>query len=387
MRAFLLVAVLALAGTADAQIPAGSETPPSAKYAGRVISNVRVLTEGREPADPVLLDFVETRRGQPLAMSAVRESIAHLFSLGRFEDVRVDASDAPDGVELTYNLIPLHTVDEIDYEGNLDLSEGLLRQTIRDRYGAAPRPGRREDMVRTLQELYRDRGYYRTTIKPVATVRHDPDETLLTFHIDAGPRARVGDIIVEGDPVVSRSEFLDRVGVSRGEPYQRMEIQRRLDAFVDRLRQRGHYEATGTHRASTSPDGLVADLTFDIHAGAVVTLTFEGDPIPKDRLDDLVTIRREGSVDEDLLEDTDRRIASYLHQQGYGKATVTHERKEVDSTLAIVFRINRGLLYRVAGEVEITGNTSIPTAELRPLVRIQPGDVFVAAQLDAAVTA
>jgi outer membrane protein assembly complex protein YaeT len=389
MRALVLLAVLAVATPARAQsteAEPGTE-PPGAKYAGRVISDVRILLEGREAADPVLLDFVETRRGQPLAMSAVRESIAHLFSLGRFEDVQVEASDSADGVELTYNLVPLHAVADVDYEGNLGLSEGLLQRTIRDRYGATPRPGRRADMAYTLQELYRDRGYYRPTIRPIATVRHDPDRTLLTFEIDAGPRARIGDITIEGDIMVPEREFLDRVDITRGGPYERVRVQDRLSSFMNRLRQKGYYEATGTHRATTSPDGLVADLVFEVHPGPAVTVSFEGDPVPGDQLDDLVSIQREGTVDEDLLEDTDRRIADYLHQQGYWKASVTHQRKEEGSALAIVFRIARGLLYRAAGDVEITGNRAIPAEELRPLVRMQAGDVFVASRLDAAITA
>jgi outer membrane protein assembly complex protein YaeT len=388
MRALILLAVLAVAGPVRAQSSDGAGQPAAAKYAGRVVSNVRVLTEGRDPAEPVLLEFIQTRRGEPLAIAAVRDSIAHLFSLGRFEDVRVDAVEAAGGVELTYNVIPLHTVDEVEYEGDLGLSKGLLRRTIRERYGASPRPGRQEDMARTLAELYRDRGYFLATIKPVATVRHDPDETRLTFHIDAGPRARIGDISIEGDTVVPRPEFLNRVGVSPGDPYERPEVQQHLDDFVERLRQRGYYEATGTHRATTSADALVADLRFDVHAGPAVTVTFEGDPLSRDKLDDLVTIRREGSVDEDLLEDIDRRIADYLHQQGYWKASVTHARQEDgDSRLAIVFRIRRGLLYRLAGEVEITGNRSIAIERLRPLVTLEPGDVFIESRLDAALNA
>ena len=384
MRALIFLTVLVVAGPVHAQNT--DHEPPSAKYAGRVIADVRIVMEGRA-ADPVLLEFVETRRGQPLAVAAVRESIAHLFSLGRFEDVQVEAVEGSAGVELTYNVIPLHAVDEIEYQGDLELPEGLLRQTVRDRYGATPRPGRREDMARTLADLYRDRGYFRATIKPVASVEHEPDRTLLTFHIDAGPRARVDDITIEGQTVVPEREFLTRVDVARGEPYERAEVQRRLDDFLDRLRQKGYYEATGTHRATTSEDGLTVDLAFDMHPGHVVTIGFEGDRIEKDRVDDLVTIRREGSVDEDLLEDTDRRIETHFHQQGYWKASVTHERKETDTALAIVFRIQRGLLYRVAADVEITGNRGVRIEELRPLVEIEPGDVFLAPQLDKATAA
>ena len=389
MRGLILPVLLALATTASAQgtPPVSTLDPPGAKYAGRIITTVRLAMEEHETKDPVLLDLVETRTGQPLAVASVRESIAHLFSLGRFEDVQVDAVESSTGVDLTYYLVPLHTVDRVDFTGSLGLPEGLLRRTIRERYGAAPRPGRRAEMARTLEDLYRDRGYYYSKIRPLATVRHDPDRTSLVFEIDAGPRARIGAIKIEGDTSVTEREFLDRVDVAPGIAYQRSQVEEHLSSFVARLRQKGFYEATATHRATTSPDGHVADLVFDVHAGPAVTVTFEGDRIPRDDLDDLVTIQREGSVDEDLLEDTDRRIASHLHQQGYWKATVSHARKESDDTLAVVFRINRGLLYRVAADVSIIGNHAVPIEELRPLVKLERGQVYVASLLDSAIAA
>ena len=37
---------------------------------------------------------------------------------------------------------------------------------------------------------------------------------------------------------------------------------------------------------------------------------------------ELVPVRREGSVDEDLLEDSKRAIEAYLHDQGYRDVVV-----------------------------------------------------------------
>ena len=61
-------------------------------YIGKPIASVRLLVEGRETTEASLVRVIETRVGQPLAMSAVRDTITHLFSLGRFDDVRVDAT-------------------------------------------------------------------------------------------------------------------------------------------------------------------------------------------------------------------------------------------------------------------------------------------------------
>ena len=53
-------------------------------------------------------------------MPAVRETITHLYSLGRFEDIRVDATPA-DGnrVELRFELSPVHPVTKIEFTGSL----------------------------------------------------------------------------------------------------------------------------------------------------------------------------------------------------------------------------------------------------------------------------
>ena len=84
-------------------------------YLGRPVASVRLMIEGRETTDPVLTKIVETASGQPLSMGQVRSSITHLFSLGRFEDVRVDAVLESGSVALRYDLVPIHPVGRIRF--------------------------------------------------------------------------------------------------------------------------------------------------------------------------------------------------------------------------------------------------------------------------------
>src|SRR5262249_9012501 len=77
-------------------------------YIGKPVASVRFVLEGREVNEPTFSELVETAVGQPLSMVEVRESIAQLFSLGRFEDVAVDASLESGRVALRYVLTPVH---------------------------------------------------------------------------------------------------------------------------------------------------------------------------------------------------------------------------------------------------------------------------------------
>ena len=117
-------------------------------YLGKPVASVRLAAEGRDTTDPKLLEMVETRVGRPLTMLDVRESIAHLFSMGRFEGVVVHADVAGAGVALRYELVPVHPIERIEFAGTLDapgIDENGLREAVVDsvRRGAVGVPAPR----------------------------------------------------------------------------------------------------------------------------------------------------------------------------------------------------------------------------------------------------
>jgi outer membrane protein assembly complex protein YaeT len=62
--------------------------------------------------------------------------------------------------------------------------------------------------------------------------------------------------------------------------------------------------------------------------------------------------------------------------------------QQTDELLTIVFSVRKGPVYRVAPEgVRITGNSAVSLDEIRPLLVLQPGDLYVASHLDATVGA
>ncbi|MDQ3347623.1 MAG: hypothetical protein M3545_06615, partial [Acidobacteriota bacterium] len=393
----ILFLILLLPAAALAQPP--GRPAGAAAYIGKTIVEIRLVSEGRPAVDAAAADLIETRAGEPLSMAAVRESITHLFGLGRFQDVRVDASDVPGGVLLRYDLVPLHTVQRVDFRlatgarepdggKRLGLDAGLLRRTMVNRYGASPPVGRAPEVSRTLEQLYAEHGFLRAAVSPVAIEEHDPDRTLLAFEIAPGPRAVVGAVQIEGTPAERREEFLARVHAVPSAPYRPLDISAGLSSYVRGLHRSGRYEASASYRARPSPDGTVVDLTLFVQTGRRVTVAYRGDPIPRDRLAELVPLAREGSVAEDLIEDSVQRIKQYLNQQGYWKAEATVDRDEGDGTLAIVFTIRRGAQYRVARGVDVHGNRSVPIEQLRPaLVKLGNNDIFVESSLGEAVRA
>jgi outer membrane protein insertion porin family len=380
-----------------APVVSAGQPSPAAAFVGRTISHVELIVEGKPIDDTMLLGLIESPAGSPLSMATVRETIAHLYSLGRFQEVSVEAAAEGDGVRLTYQLVPVHSVMRIEFSGNLGLSQSSLRHAVVDRFGAAPSAARAASVAEMLQNFYFDRGYLSAAIRPVVDVRHEPDGTILRFEIESGPRASIRTVTISGDPPESREALLSRLHASPGRVYERVDVQERMSDYLDRLRRQGRYEAQGSHRIiSQSDDGLSVDLQVTIDPGPAIVIRLEGDPstgsgrgaLARDRLDALVPVKEEGSADADVIEDSERRIAAYLQQQGYWKASVTSARREVDGHVEIVFTVRRGLQYRIEGGVSLAGNVSVPIEVLRPaLVNLDNGEIFRVSDLDAASSA
>ena len=347
-----------------------------------VVTAVDVQQEGAAVTDPLILSLVQTRTGMPLAMADVRETITHLISLTRYEDVQVYEDPAAGGVRLRYLLVPVHEVDRIEFRGMLGVSEDVLRRAVVSRFGNAPVASRADEVARSLQGVYRERGYTQAAITPRIEIEHRPDRASMVLEIKAGPRATIGQIDVDADDPADRGA-LANTAIAVGAPYNAVAIETQLEKYQAALRARGYYEARATHNADFVNGG--ASLHVAIDRGPHVSVAFTGDPLPVADRERLVPIRAEASADEDLLEDSSRAIEDYFHARGYRDATATYTRDEsVANELTVRFTVARGPRYVVDG-LAVNGAMSIPLIELTPIVRLKTGDVFVQGALDAAV--
>ena len=351
---------------------------------GPAVTGVRVRQEGRLVTDAVVLGLIDTHVGRPLSVREVRDTIAHLTSLGQFEDIRVYRDPTPGGATLRWELVPLHPVDRVEFRGDLGLDVNELRRIVSDRFGPVPAAPRAEEVAMAVGVAYRTRGYPDARVTPRIEETHAPDRASMVFDVVAGRRVvirelRVLQVDTEGAPTVTA-----RPAIAEGDVYDEQAILRALGRWESDLRGQGYYEARASHGASFLDVGAV--LNVNLSRGPRVVVQFFGDPVPQSDQDRLVPIRTEGSVDEDLLEDAARNIERDLRARGYRDAEVEFARQERGTDLFVTFTVRRGPRYVVSGLV-ITGNASIPGSELEALRVMKPNEPFVQARLDDVLVA
>ena len=365
--------VIALAGAAVDAAAQGEID----QFIGQPVVEIRFVIGGRELNDPALPDLIETRVGQPLSMRQLRETLTHLFSLGRYGGAEVGASSLGNGVALLYELRPIEIIERITFAGPRILTDDEIRDAVVRIHGETFVSNQTAAVVETVRAFYAGRGYLAPQITPELVGRGDRRTLRLT--VEAGLRARVRRWSITG-PLAFHDAVRARLGLVDGAPYDGAAIDRELADYEADLRSDGYYEARLSH-SMEALDPSELDVRLFARRGPRIIVTFTGDEVPGAEVAELVPVAREASADEDLLEDAEQRIAGHLRGLGYRDAVVTHTRDGNANVLSVTFDVVRGPLYRL-GPVSVRGNEAIPTDEIRALLALTQGEPLVVRELD-----
>ena len=358
----------------------GSQDAQRAELIGRTITDVRVDIAGVATVESAVLSLVETRVGEPLAMRHVRATIDHLVGLSRFEDVRVTATSTDQGVSLQWHLIPIRRIAKISVTGD-GLPASVVRADVVDRFGTRPSATRVPEIVARVQSLHAGRGFLRAAVSSrLSEDKGAPERAELILNIDSGPRMAIGSASVTGASVDAEADVIRQLELEAGRPFDQVAIDARIAAYEESLRGRGYYEARVRESHVPIGDQQTVAVAVTIEPGPRVSVMFAGDPPPASRGRELVPVREERSIDQDLLEDASARIENLLKEQGYRTARAPYSRESKGNEQVVTFTVARGPLHRIDA-ITTAGNERLSDADLAPLLQLKPGDPFVDARI------
>lgn len=371
-RAALAAAVLSCA----AGVSLGAQQAPDdvGRLVGRPVAAIRFEVEGRPVSSAELSSYVPIRPGDPLRLESVRDAETHLVAAGRYDDVQIAFTESAAGIDLLFRLTPRHPIDRLEFKGETGLPAEELSRMIRERYSGLPAREQPQTVAQVLVALLRDEGFPSATVEPQVEISHNPDRATLILTVTAGSRPAIVSTQVSGQSPLTVDEIIARTGTAAGRPFRRTDLETKLAALEDDLRKEGYFRAVAllpNEPIAEPSGGLMVSLL--VEAGPKVELAWDPpDGKPPGDPENFVPMRRQRSVDDDLLEDSDERVASYWKRQGYKDAVVKHERGERAGTLVVTMKVSRGLRHTVQS-VRIGGNAHLTEATVRQLLDVPAG--------------
>jgi len=98
------------------------------------------------------------------------------------------------------------------------------------------------------------------------------------------------------------------------------------------------------------------DYAFAANQGPIVKIFVNGTKLSRGKIRNLVPVYQEGSVDEDLLNEGNKRIRDYYQREGYFDVQVTHDHVESSNGPTIItYTVKLGVRHRVES-VQVSGN-------------------------------
>ena len=316
---------------------------------------------------------------QPLDPEDVRRSLRQLYRSGLYDEVEVEAVRVPGGVELTFAGAPRAFIGTVGVYGAVGAT--MNTQLERASQLAAGTRLTREKLSRALEQMratLATGGFHEPKIEQQITPYPQDQLVDIVFHVTSGPQARVGKVEVTGDPGISLAEFRRYARLRAGARVDRDTVNRALDGVL-RHYQHGDWLEADVKLESATYDPATRQINFRFSAtrGPVVKVIVEHTSLGPERIRRLIPVYEEGAVDEDLLNEGNRRLRDYFQRLGYYDARVTHEQQSAaalgstNAQLNIVFTVQPGPRRRVE-HVLIKGNRYFDSATLMDLLSVRP---------------
>jgi len=321
-----------------------------------------------------LARYVTIALGQPLDQSDVRTTVERLFSLGRFDDVRVEGEPTSRGIDLVIHVVPAPRLTSVRIAGDRLVSAKKAQRLTRLSLGEALHEGRLEEAGRDLAIALAARGYLESRVDAALETGAHSGSLVLT--IKGGPRAIVDRVEVDAVPAVL--DLAPMAAPPVGSAFEKARAESAAEKMRRHLVARGRWRAVVQARESYDPRSARVALRFAIEPGPVVSVTFRGSPLARGLRSTVERLVREGRAGTDALEESADRIEARLREEGHRDARVRHTQTARGEALEIAYEVTAGSPSRVASVTSAGEQVPAPL----PTLLTQVGDPLRDSRLD-----
>jgi outer membrane protein assembly complex protein YaeT len=341
---------------------------------------VRRITFAGVSADRLvpLPGHLDQAEGAPLSREELKSSLRRLYSTGLFETIAVEGVREQDGVALIFRGTPRTFIGTVSVDGARSATVNTqLERASQLAPGARFTHAKLTQAVEQMRQTLAQDGFHAPVI--THTLAAQPEEQLvdLAFHVQSGPQARVGTVEVTGEPGMSVNDFRRHAHLRAGEHVDHETGNRALAGVLKAYRGEQRLEAEiKLESQQYSMESQKVDFRFSANRGPVVRVLVEGASASPELLQKVVPIFEEGSVDEDLLIEGNRRLRDYYQRMGYFDVKVEHEQQTTTAGLVtILYKVRLGE-RRWVQSVSVAGNRYFDSATLKELFNVHAADAL-----------
>ncbi len=333
--------------------------------------------------------IVRLKEGDAFAAEKVSEAIKRLYATKEFADIQAYQERQEGGIVITFVVTEHIKIDKIRFEGNKHLKEEELKGAIHVREGAFVRPALIRQDFRAIEEMYKEKGYYRAAVKNELLAEQDEKTKrrtrVLLYKITEGEKVSVKHIDFFGARALDTDELRKAMESKednwiRGAEFKPKVLETDLERILFMYRQRGFLDAQVTDKELIfSEDGKGLDVFITVEEGMqykVGKTAWSGNTIFSDpRIASLITFGEGDVFDDQEFTDIQVAISTLYWDRGYIYNSVSPRKTVKKDVIDVDFDITEGKPAHIH-EISISGNTKTAETVIRRELKFMPGEVF-----------
>lgn len=348
----------------------------------------------RHVSEDKILRILRLQKGDPLEETRITEAVRRLFASKEFADIQVFKDVVQGQVILTF-VVREHTkIDKIRFEGNKHIDEEDLEEHIEARPGTFMRPALLQRDFFSIEEHYREKGYYRVNVHEEIKTEADDDskalKTVLVYKISEGEKVKIRYIDFFGNRMLESDQIRGAMSskqdaLFRGGEFKPKVLKEDMAGISLLYHKYGFLDVEVMDKELIfSEDGRHVDVFITLREGRryrVGDVTWTGNTLFKDyQIAPHISLSKGEVFNDDEFTANLAAIQELYWDRGYIYNSVSPVKSINGDMIDVDFEITEGNPAHIR-EINIVGNTKTSENVIRRQLVINPGEVFSTARL------
>ena len=165
-----------------------------------------VITGNKRIEVDAIERYIKTKPGDAYVPSKLSSDLKSIYSMGYFEDIRIESKDIPSGKIITFHVQEKPTIRRIEFEGNIVYDSKKLMEALNIKSGSILNIFSIQNNIIRIEDLYKEKNYHNVKVNYKIEEEENNQGDLL-FVIEEGKKIKIEKIIFEGNAVYTEKEL------------------------------------------------------------------------------------------------------------------------------------------------------------------------------------
>ena len=305
-----------------------------------------VVTGNRRIEVDAIQRYIKSKPGDIYLPSRLSNDLKSIYSMGYFEDIRIEAKDISTGKRITFQVKEKPTIRYVKFKGNRVYDDEEIEEALNIKSGSILNIFAIQNNIIRIEDLYKEKNYHNAAVQ-YEIEELDNNQGDLLFIIEEGEKIKIERIRFDGNLVYSEKELKKIIKTNERGPWSWLSGSGELDKeqlSQDTIMLRNFYHNSGFIQAKVAKPEVeyLSDMiyiSFKIEEGpkykvGQVSVTGDLFTTEEELLDQLKITQKEfysrETVRNDLVTLTD-----LYSDQGYAYADVYPRIQKKDDILEV----------------------------------------------------